>query len=374
MAANPDVYVVGVGMSAFGRHEDESFDDLGLEAVNQALADAGLDYSTIGMAFCGHTMQGITAGQRVLNRVGASGAPIINVENACATGSTALYQAVMAVRAGVVDVALALGFEKMRRGPLAADPRVAQGGAARSAPMPEMFAEVFRQHSKLYGTTLEQMAMVSVKNHRNASHNPKAQYGIEVNVDDVLGARMVAEPLTLMMCCPTSSGAAAAIVAREGVARSAPKKPARIVASVLQSERGATDALGAVTEINTRAAKLAYAQAGIKPDDLDVIELHDCFAIAEIVHYENLGLCERGEGGKFIEQGLSAINGRVAVSPSGGLLAKGHPLGATGVAQIVELVEQLRAESGVRQVRDAKVGLAHCQGFGGASCVHILTA
>jgi acetyl-CoA acetyltransferase len=285
-----------------------------------------------------------------------------------------LHQAVMAVRAGVVDVALAIGFEKMQRGPLAADPRVAKGGPARSAPMPTMFAEVFRQHSKLYGTTVEQMAMVSVKNHRNASHNPKAQYGLEVNVDDVLASRVVADPLTLMMCCPTSSGAAAAIVARGAIARTAPKKPAQIVASVLQSERGSTDPLGAVTEINTRAVNLAYAQAGIKPDALDVIELHDCFAIAEIVHYENLGLCERGEGGKFIEQGLSAINGRVAVSPSGGLLAKGHPLGATGVAQVVELVEQLRGASGVRQVRDAKIGLAHCQGFGGAACVHILTA
>ncbi len=374
MAEITDVYVVGVGMSAFGRHEGESFEDFGEDALRQALSNAGLDFSAIEMAFCGHAMQGITAGQRVLNRLGATGVPIINVENACATGSTAFHQAVMAVRAGVVEVALALGFEKMQRGPLAADPRVAQGGAARSAPMPMMFSEVFREHSKRYGTTVEQMAMVSVKNHRNASHNPKAQYGLEVTVEDVLASRVIAEPLTLMMCCPTSSGAAAAIVARAGVARTAPSKPAQIVASVLQSERGATDALGMVTEINTRSAALAYQQAGIKPDQLNVIELHDCFAIAEIVHYENLGLCARGEGGKFIEQGLSAINGRVAVSPSGGLLAKGHPLGATGVAQVVEVVEQLRGDSGARQVRGARLGLTHCQGFGGAACVHILAA
>ncbi len=375
MSASPNVCVIGVGMSAFGRHPEESFEDFGAEAINAALADAGLDYSAIGMACCGHAMQGITAGQRLLNRIGATGIPIINVENACATGSTAFHQAVMAVRSGFVDVALAVGFEKMQRGPLAADPRLAAPSQAQpSAPMPAMFAEVFRAHSKKYGTTVEQMAMVSVKNHRNASRNPKAQYGIEVGVADVLGARMVADPLTLMMCCPTSSGAAAAIVAREDFARTTPRKPATIVASVLQSERGASDPLAFVTEINTRAAMLAYQQAGLKPDDLDLIELHDCFAIAEIVHYENLGLCERGEGGKFVEQGLSSINGRVSVSTSGGLLAKGHPLGATGVAQIVEIVEQLRGESGPRQVHDAKIGLAHCQGFGGASCIHILAA
>ncbi len=377
MAGTTDVYVVGVGMSPFGRHENKSFEDLGEEALRAALSDCGLDFSAIGMAFCGHAMQGITAGQRVLGRLGMTGVPIVNVENACATGSTAFFQAAMAVRAGVVDVALAIGFEKMNRGPLAAEPRLSQGlGPARSAPMPSLFSEVFKQHSKLYGTTVEQMAMVSVKNHRNASHNPKAQYGLEITVDDVLASRMVADPLRLMMCCPTSSGAAAAIVARGDIARTAAKKPAQVVASVLQSERGVGggNALGFVTEINTRAANLAYSQAGIKPDALDLIELHDCFAIAEIVHYENLGLCPRGEGGKFIEQGLSALNGRVAVSPSGGLLAKGHPLGATGVAQVVEVVEQLRGESGVRQVRDAKLGLTHCQGFGGAAAVHIFAA
>jgi acetyl-CoA acyltransferase len=376
MSPNRDAYVIGIGMTPFGRHEQESVEDLGEQALKAAFADAAIDPAAIEIAFCGHAMQGITAGQRVMNRIGSTGIPIINVENACATGSTAFFQAVMAVRSGVADVALALGFEKMGRGPLTAPARDGEPKQPRAgAPMPSLFAEVFKAHSKKYGTTVEQMARVAMKNHDNAALNPNAQYGYKVTLEEVLTARMVADPLTLLMCCPTSSGAAAAIVASSKAARTSVKKPVAVAASVLQSERsgGAGDALYAVTEINTRAANKAYAEAAIRPDDLDVIELHDCFAIAEIVHYENLGLCERGEGGKFIESGLSRIGGKVAVSTSGGLLAKGHPLGATGVAQVVEVVEQLRGVSGARQVRGARLGLTHCQGFGGAAAVHILT-
>ncbi len=378
MTAKRDAYVVGVGMSAFGRHEQDPIEVLGEQAIRDALRNAGLEFDALQIAFCGHAMQGITAGQRVTNRVGATGIPIINCENACATGSTAFFQAVMAVRSGMADAALAVGFEKMGRGPIRADARDTRMPEAPrgAAPMPGLFSEVFRAHAKKYGTTVEQMARVSVKNHNNAMLNPKAQYGFKVTIEDVLNARMVADPLTLLMCCPTSSGAAAAIVVSPELARSCPNKPIAVAASVLQSERpGAPgDALHGVTEINTRTANLAYAEAGIKPDQLNVIELHDCFAIAEIVHYENLGLCARGEGGKFIDAGMSEIGGRVAVSTSGGLLAKGHPLGATGVAQVVEIVEQIRGESGPRQVKGAKIGLAHCQGFGGAACVSILVA
>ena len=367
--------IIGVGMTAFGRHEGRSLESLGAEAVRTALSDAGLDYSAIGMAFCGHVMQGMTAGERVLTEVGLTGIPIINVENACASGSTALYSAIMAVRSGMVDVALAVGFEVMGRGPIQApsvESRMKERPAGQPA-LPWMFAEVFNTHSRKYGTTVEQMAMVSVKNHAFAALNPKAQYGHPVNREEVMTARAVVDPLTLLMCCPTSSGAAAAIVTGDSVRTSA-KPPVQIVASVLESERGAptNDPFHAVVDVNTRAASKAYAQAGIRPDALDLVELHDCFAIAEIVHYENLGLCERGEGGKFIEAGMSGPEGRIPVSTSGGLLAKGHPLGATGVAQVVEVVEQLRGEAGARQVRDAKIGLVHCQGFGGAVGVHIL--
>jgi acetyl-CoA acetyltransferase len=370
-------YVVGVGMTAFGRHEGRSVEDLGEEAVRAAIADARIDPADVEIAFCGHVFQGITAGQRVLARAGLDGPPIINVENACASGSTAFFQAVAAVRSGLAKVALAVGFEKMERGAIQADPRDVrmaepQGG---SPLMPGMFAEVFRAHSRRYGTTLEQLAMVSVKNRDNAVANPKAQYRKPVTVDEVLHARPVADPLTLLMCCPTGSGAAAAVVTSADVARGR-HKPIAVAASVLRSERAApaNDPLHMIVDINTEAATKAYEQASVRPDQLDVIELHDCFAIAEIIHYENLGLCPRGEGGRFIEAGQSRIGGKVAVSTSGGLLSKGHPLGATGVAQVVEAVEQLRGESGPRQVGGARLALTHCQGFGGAVAVHIFSA
>jgi acetyl-CoA acetyltransferase len=215
--------------------------------------------------------------------------------------------------------------------------------------------------------------MVSVKNRTYGAKNPRAQYHDPVTIDDVLASREVAPPLRLLMCCPTTSGAAAAVVTSAGVARTT-RGPIRIVASVLQSDPAlaGNDSLAGVTEINSRAMRAAYEQAGIGPDQLDCAEVHDCFSIAEIVHYENLGLCARGEGGRFIEHGLAGAH--VQVSTSGGLLAKGHPLGATGVAQAVEAVEQLRGESGARQVPNARIALTHCQGFGGAAGVHIFTA
>jgi acetyl-CoA acyltransferase len=217
--------------------------------------------------------------------------------------------------------------------------------------------------------------MVGVKNHHHGALNPRAQYRDEYTVQQVLESREIADPLTLLMCCPTGSGSAAAVLCSEDVARRAEGKAARILASTFVSEAANTtgDSLHGVVEINTRAAETAYQLAGVAPDDLQVCELHDCFAIAEIIHYENLGFCERGEGGRFIEAGMSALDGKVAVNPSGGLLAKGHPLGATGVAQVFEVVTQLRGEAGERQVPGARIGLTHCQGFGGATGVHIFT-
>jgi benzoylsuccinyl-CoA thiolase BbsB subunit len=369
-----EVHVVGVGMTPFGRHEGKSVVDLGGEAIRTALADAGLEYSDVEIAFCGHVGQGTTAGQRVLYRVGTTGIPIFNVENACASGTSAVRSAVMAVASGMCKVALAVGFEVMRRGPISAggDERLqAPKGAKSQVPvMPGLFANLFRAHSAKYGTTVEQMAMVSRKNRGYGARNPRSQYRDTISVDDVLAARPVAPPLTLLMCCPTSSGAAAAVIASEDVARQA-RAPARIVASALMSDPPAdpNDPLSGIRRINSTVAQKAYEQAGVKPDKIDVAEVHDCFAIAEIVHYENLGFCGHGEGGKFVEEGLGSA--RVQVSTSGGLLSKGHPLGATGVAQVVEAVEQLRGDSGERQVKGAKLALTHCQGFGGAAGVHI---
>jgi acetyl-CoA acetyltransferase len=367
-----EVWAVGAGMTAFGRHEGKTIQALGTEAVRAALADAGLGYEAVEIAYCGHVLQGSTAGQKVLYEVGMTGIPIFNVENACASGTSALRAAATAVGHGVADIALACGFEVMGRGaiPTRGDERLEREAASGQPPLPALFASVYREHARRYGTTLEQLAMVSVKNRSYGARNPRAQFRDPVTVDDVMGSREVAPPLRLLMCCPTTSGAAAVVLASADVARTT-RKPVRIVASVLCSDAPARrdDPLAGITEINSRAMRTAYEQAGVAPGDLDCAEVHDCFSIAEIIHYENLGLCERGEGGRFAEQGLARA--RVKVSTSGGLLAKGHPLGATGVAQAVESVEQLRGESGARQVEGARLALAHCQGFGGAAGVHI---
>jgi acetyl-CoA acetyltransferase len=377
-----DVYVVGVGMTPFGRHPDKSFTKLGEDAIRDALEDAGMEFGAIEVAFCGHVMQGSTAGQRVLRKVGKTGIPMMNVENACASGTTAFRMAWTQVAAGIHDIALAVGFEKMARGPIQApqaqgsEPPKEEKEKDKTPPlMPFLFSQVFNEHSRRYGTTAEQMAMVAVKNRAHAAMNPRSQHDDPITVEDVMESREIAAPLRLLMCCPTGAGAAAAIICSEDVARTLSSKPIRIVASAMQSEgeTDPTDTLSGITEINSRTAKLAYDMAGITSDDVDAIELHDCFAIAEIIHYENLGLCKPGEGGKFIEEGMSKIGGKVAVNPSGGLLSKGHPLGATGVAQVFEMVTQLRGVAGERQVPDAKIGLTHCQGFGGAVGVHIFS-
>ena len=370
-----EVYVAGVGMTAFGRHEGKRSAELGQEAVRAALADAGLTYDAVELAYCGHGLQGPTAGQKVLYGVGMTGIPIFNVENACASGTSALRAAALAVGHGMVDVALAVGFEAMGRGaiPTAGDERLASAGRQGVPALPALFANLFTEHARRYGTTVEQMAMVSVKNRAYGAKNPRAQFHDAVTLEDVLASREVAPPLRLMMCCPTTSGAAAAVVTSADIARGT-RRPVRIVASALQSDAAPTtaDALAGITEINRRTVRAAYDQAGVGPDQLDCAEIHDCFAIAEIIHYENLGVCGAGEGGRFIEQGLARA--RVQVSTSGGLLAKGHPLGATGVAQVVEAVEQLRGESGARQVPNARLALTHCQGFGGAVGVHLFAA
>jgi len=381
-----DVYVVGVGMTPFARHEDKTFVDLGSWAIRDALGDAGLPFEALEAAWCGHVAQGSTAGQKVVGAVGQTGIPVMNVENACASGTSAFRGAYLQVASGIADVALAVGFERMGRGALpmpktpgekseAPPKQEPKPGKKPAPPFPSLFAQLFREHSRRFGTTVEQMAKVGVKNHHHGALNPRAQYREECTVQQVLESREIADPLTLLMCCPTGSGSAAAVLCSEDVARQAEGKAARILASTFVSEAANTtgDSLHGVVEINTRAAGTAYQLAGVKPEEIEVCELHDCFAIAEIIHYENLGFCERGEGGRFVESGMSALGGQVAVNPSGGLLAKGHPLGATGVAQVFEIVTQLRGEAGERQVQGARIGLTHCQGFGGATGVHIFT-
>lgn len=374
--------LIAAAATAFGPQPDTEVHDLAFRAAWDAIRAIDLDPARIGMAFAGHAYQGPCFGQKALMRMGVSGLPIINVENACASGATAVMLAAQAIRAGACDIALALGAEKLTTPgggflPIVADDLDSSMGRV----MPAAFAMQAQLHMARYGTTREQMAMVAVKNRANALANPRCHLKKAVTLNDVLNAPMIADPLTRLSCCPVSDGAAAVILARDSIARQFTAHPIRIAASVLVS--GTRTPHGIVddkSEMSIRAARLAYEAAGLAPTDVDVCEMHDPFTIAEIIHYEDLGFCPPGEGGRFIAEGRSAIGGDVAVSPSGGLLAKGHPLGATGVAQIAELFWQLRGEAGGCQVPGAKVGLAHTVGGGvskleaGACGVHLLVA
>lgn len=377
-----DVYVIGAAMTDFGPQPDIGVHDLAFDAAWAAIADSGVPLDKIDIAFAGHAYQGPCFGQKTLMRMGLTGMPILNVENACASGASAVLGVVQAIRSGAAEIGIAIGAEKLSSPgggflPLVSDDLDSSMGRV----MPAAFAMQARLHMERYGTTREQMAKVAVKNRQNAMRNPRCHMRKEVTVEEVLAAPLIADPLTRLSCCPNSDGAAAVVIASEGAARRYNARPVRIAASVLVS--GLRTPYGIVddkSEMSIRASRRAYEMAGLGPRDVDVCELHDPFTIAELIHYEDLGFCGPGESGRYIDEGRSAIGGDVAVSPSGGLLAKGHPLGATGVAQIAELYWQLRGEAGGYQVEGARVGLAHTVGGGvsklesGACGVHILVA
>ena len=376
-----DVYVLGVGMIKFGRYPDKDIPQLGGEAALLALKDAGMSIKDIEMLVCGNLFQANAMnGQRILQQIGQTGIPVINVSNACATGSTAVREAYIGVASGMYDVTMAVGVEQMGKMGLLGGGARSGGesveGVLGSGLMPAVFGQAGVEHMRKYGTTAEQFAKISVKNHKHSVHNPLSQYQVEVKLADVLNARMVAYPNTLYMCCPTGDGAAAAILVSADKMKQYTNKPVKVAASVLTSdpytERDLT--MPDVNTLTRNAAKQAYEKAGLGAKDLDLVELHDCFATAELLHYDNLGLCGEGEGGRMIDEGHTALGGDIPVKVSGGLLSKGHPLGATGVANIYELVTQLRGRAGARQVEGAKVGLAHVIGLGSACTIHILTA
>ena len=390
--------IAGVGMTRFGKHLDTGLKALGAEAAQAAITDAGIDASALEAAFVGNAVAGLITGQEsirgqvILRSIGIGRIPVVNVENACASASTALHQACAMVSAGYYDVVLALGVEKLyhpdKRKSFAAfagavDVEVLQGllaalressktaggeagsgegaGEKRSMFM-DIYAAAARTHMQRYGTTVEQFAGIAAKNSYHGSLNARAQFRDVLSVADVLAAPMIAEPLTRPMCSPIGDGAAAVIVVSERKAKSlGVRTPVRVVASVLHSgwDHGPDDP--GTVEL---CAGEAYEQAGIGPRDLDVIECHDASAPAELMEYESLGLCAKGEGGTLVDAGATRLGGRIPVNTSGGLLRKGHPVGATGIAQIVELTEQLQGRAGARQVADAKVGLA--QNGGGA--------
>jgi acetyl-CoA acyltransferase len=374
-----DAYIMGIDMIKFGRFPERDVADLGAEAALMALDDAGLTIGDMQMLALGNLGQASAmVGQRVLGYIGQTGIPVVNVANACATGATAFREAWMAVKAGVYDLVLAVGCEQMGKGLLGGvggGKGIPSEGLLGSNTMPAIFATAGMEHSRKYGTTFEQFAKVSVKNHHHSTMNPKAMYQIETPLETVMGAEMIAYPNTKLMCSVNVDGAAAAVIASEKKAKElGMDRAVRIKASVLTSDPY-TDRNHTMSDINTLvrvAAKEAYETAGVGPDDLDLIELHDCFATAELLHYENLGLCADGEAGRLIDEGQTALGGRIPVNCSGGLLSKGHPLGATGIANIYEVSTHLRGEAGARQVEGAKIGLTHVIGLGSACALHVL--
>lgn len=390
-------FVVGVGMTKFEKIEsrDWEYPDMVTEAVGKALADAGVDYSQIQRAAAGYVFGPSAAGQRALYETGLTGIPIVNVNNNCATGSTALLMAREWVQAGFVDCALAVGFEKMTKTSMSGTgemPKVTtldehlkvmvgKHGWGKGPMTAQFFGNAAVEHMERYGTTAEQIAAVAVKNHKHSVNNPYAQFQNEYTLEQVLGDKMIHAPLTRSQCSPTSDGAGAAIVVSERFVREhgLEDRAVEIVAQALTTdtaesfaEKSMIDVVGA--PMTRAAAEQVFAESGLTIDDVDVIELHDCFAINEIITYEGLGLCAPGEGGKLVESGATTYGGRWVVNPSGGLISKGHPLGATGLAQCAELTWQLRGQADARQVDGASVALQHNLGLGGACVVTLYRA
>jgi acetyl-CoA acetyltransferase len=376
-----DVVVRGVGMIPFGRHAELSYTDLALPAVVDALQDAEIDRPQIEAVYCGSSFGGMLIGQRILRTAGLTGGPVVNVENACSSGATALREAWIAIAAGMYDTVLVIGVDKLTQfdgGPIPLDRT--DWEAANGMVMPAVYAMRANRYLHEQGLGPEALAGVSVKARANGAHNPYAQMRTPVTADQVLASRPVADPLTLLQCCPTGDGAAALVLSAASAAP-AHRRHVRVLASVLHSGRftaGPRDM--AVAELTEISATEAYEMAGIGPDELDVVELHDAFTIAELMYYEALQLCGPGEAVKLLESGHTSLGGAQPVNPSGGLLARGHPIGATGAAQAVEMVWQLRGQCGPRQVAGARVGLTHATGGGlsgldhGACTIHVFAA
>ncbi|KOU17290.1 Nonspecific lipid-transfer protein [Streptomyces sp. WM6372] len=390
-------YIVGVGMTKFEKPQsrDWQYWDMAKEAGTAALADAGIAYEQVEQVPVGYCFQASTAGQRAAYELGLSGVPVYNVNNNCATGSTALMMARQFVEGGISDCVLALGFEKMKKGALGGGAdggdfktspvarhygiMAAGHGFEMSPPTAQIFGNAAREHMERYGTTAAQLAAVGAKNHRHSANNPNAQFQDVYTVEEILAAKPIHEPLTKLQCSPTSDGAAAAVVVSERfvVAHGLHDKAVEIVAQAMTTDTEASFASGSCIDVVGRpmteaAGRQVFSASGLGIEDVDVIELHDCFSINELLTYEALGMCDEGAGGKLVESGATTYGGRWVVNPSGGLISKGHPLGATGLAQAAELVWQLRGQAGPRQVPQARVGLAHNIGLGGAAVVTLL--
>ncbi|MBN2622703.1 MAG: thiolase family protein [Acidimicrobiales bacterium] len=393
------VWILGITMTKFGKHPDADTVDLAAEAALGALADGGVTIEDVDVLAAGNLLgAGAGIGQQLQKQIGQTGIPVYNVANACATGATALRTAVMAIKAGEADVGLAVGVEKLAGAGLLAggtragdsdtwQPRGRYGAVAAldgrvgTETMPGVFAQVGMQylHEHRYGgTPLELFARISEKNHAHSTLNPLAAYTKAMSLEQIMGDLMIAYPNTRPMCSANCDGAAAAVVVSDAtlktLSREQQRRAVKISASVLTSDpwQEGCQVLPDVNTLTRSAARQAYEQAGVGPDDLDLVELHDCFATAELVHYDNLGLCEEGGAVDFLESGAPYRDGRMPVNVSGGLQSKGHPIAATGIANIWEVCHHLRGEAGPRQIEGARVGLAHVIGLGSACGVHIL--
>ena len=388
------IWVLGVAMTHFGRYPDGDDVDLAFEAANGALADADIEMRQVEVLAAGSTMNRTGLGQEVQKQLGQFGIPVYNVTNACATGATALRTVYMALAAGEAEVGLAIGAEQMgKMGLLGArsrrsDTYTPQGRSGAVLPtegvlgtnlMPALFSHAAMDYVRRYPHTKETVfAEIAEKNHANSVHNPFAMYQKAYTLDEILGSPMVTSPNTVLMCGPTCDGAAAAVVVTDDFLRrrgpSARARAVRIAASILTSDPWSegSEAAPDLNTLSALAAERAYQRAGVGPADLDLVELHDCFATAELLHYENLRLCGPGEAADFFDSGATRGDGRIPVNPSGGLVSKGHPLGATGLANVFEVTTHLRGEAGDRQIDGARRGMTHVVGLGSSCAVHIL--
>jgi acetyl-CoA acetyltransferase len=385
------VFVVGVGMTKFEKPggRDWDYPQMVKEAGEKALADAGLAFTEIQQAVAGYCYGESTSGERALYELGLTGIPIYNVNNNCSTGSTALFLAKQLVEGGLADCVLAAGFEKMEKGSLGAkymdriNPMdkhmmlmMELREFAPAPPAPQLFGNAGREHMDRYGTKRESFARIGWKNHKHSVNNPYSQFQDEYSFEDVLGSKVVYDPLTKLQCCPTSDGAGCAILASEDFVkrRGLQAKAVEIVGMAMATDLPSTFADRSCIKLvgydmTQTAAHKAYEQSGFGPEDVGVVELHDCFSANELITYEALGLCPEGKGGDFADSGATTYGGKVVVNPSGGLISKGHPLGATGLAQCAELNWQLRGQADKRQVPGVKLALQHNLGLGGAAVV-----
>ncbi|MFM2183877.1 MAG: hypothetical protein RJB61_2171 [Actinomycetota bacterium] len=392
-----DIYILGITMTKFGKHPDKDAVDLASDAAIAALRDGGVSMRDIGVLAAGNLLGSGGIGQQIQKQIGQTGIPVYNVANACATGATALRTAIMAIKAGECDMGLAVGVEKLAGAGL-----LGSGGRAKSdgnvyspsgrfgavAPtdgrigtdaMPGTFAQVGMEYAHKYGgADFELFAKISEKNHAHSTLNPLAAYTKRMSLDEIMNDVMIAYPNTRPMCSANCDGAAAAVVVSGAKLRTLSleqqRRAVKVSASVLTSDpwQAACQVLPDVNTLTRLAAKQAYEQSGVSPDDLDLVELHDCFATAELVHYDNLMLCDEGGAVDFFLSGAPWRDGRTPVNVSGGLQSKGHPISATGIANIWEICHHLRGEAGDRQIEGAKVGLAHVIGLGSACGVHVL--